>query len=140
MRRGATLIELSLILMLIGIILLVGLPRIHHLADSLAVDRAAQHIAAAHRRARVAAVLRNQPLRLVIDANTLTIGPSGGAALWSEPGPSADGVALAGPARTVTFSPVGISMGVSNASFQLTRGAARRTVIVSRLGRVRIVP
>ena len=127
-------------LTLVGIILLISLPRMHRLADSLAVDRAAQHIAAAHRRARVAAVLRNQPLRLVIDANELSIQPSAGAALWSEPGPAADGVALAGPARTLTFSPVGISLGVSNASFELTRGAARRTVIVSRLGRVRIVP
>jgi hypothetical protein len=31
-------------------------------------------------------------------------------------------------------------MGLSNASFQLSRGAVVRTVVVSRLGRVRIVP
>jgi Tfp pilus assembly protein FimT len=45
---------------------------------------------------------------------------------------------FASPARQVTFSPVGISSGLSNASFRLQRGAASRTVVVSRLGRVRV--
>lgn len=141
MRRGATLPELSLTLILMGIILAIALPRIHGLADSLAVARAAQEIAAAHRRARMAAVLRSRTLELTIDANSLIIRPSGAATpIWRANGPAADRVALAGPPRTLTFSPVGITMGLSNASFQLTRGGARRTVVVSRLGRIRIVP
>ena len=141
MRRGATLPELSLTLILVGILLLMALPRIHGLADSMAVGRAAQEIAAAHRRARMAAVLQSRLLELTVEANALTIRPSGGGAtVWRADGPAADGVALAGPSRTLTFSPTGITVGLSNASFQLTRGAARRTVVVSRLGRVRIVP
>jgi Tfp pilus assembly protein FimT len=47
---------------------------------------------------------------------------------------------LAGPIRILTFSPVGITTGLSNASFRLTRGAVSRTVVVSRLGRVRLAP
>jgi hypothetical protein len=31
-------------------------------------------------------------------------------------------------------------MGLSNASFRLSRGGATRTVVVSRLGRVRLTP
>ena len=141
MRRGATLAELSLTLILVGIVLLVALPRIHGLTDSLAVDRAAREIAAAHTRARMAAVLRSEVLELSIGPSALAIRPRGGAAtIWSAEGPAAEGVSLAGPPRTLTFSPVGITLGLSNASFPLTKGAARRTVIVSRLGRVRIVP
>jgi hypothetical protein len=37
------------------------------------------------------------------------------------------------------FSPDGLTLGVSNATLPLARGAAHRAVVVSRLGRVRIV-
>jgi Tfp pilus assembly protein FimT len=141
MRRGATLVELSLSLGLVGIVLVIALPRLQALTDSLAVDRAARQIAAAHSRARMAAVLHSQVLELTVDASGLTIRPiAGGGIMWRADGPAAEGVALAGPSRTLTFSPVGITLGLSNATFALTRGAARRTVVVSRLGRVRIVP
>jgi Tfp pilus assembly protein FimT len=141
MRRGATLPELCLTLILLGIVLVIALPRIHGLADSLAVSRAAREIAAAHGRARMAAVLQSRILELTVDANALTIRPAGAATpVWSGEGPAGNGVTLAGPARTLSFSPVGITLGLSNASFRLTRGNAARTIIVSRLGRVRIVP
>jgi Tfp pilus assembly protein FimT len=141
MRRGATLPELSLTLILVGIVLLVALPRLHGLLDSVAVDRAARQIAAAHGRARMAAVLQSRVLELTVGPAALRITSNGGSAtVWSAAGPAADGVALAGPSRTLTFSPTGITLGLSNASFLLSRGGARRTVVVSRLGRVRIVP
>jgi hypothetical protein len=38
------------------------------------------------------------------------------------------------------FSPVGVTFGLSNASFRLSRGGIVSTVVVSRLGRVRTVP
>ena len=141
MRRGITLPELCLTLLIVGVVVTIALPRIQRVNDSLAVDRAAQEIAAAHRRARMAAVLQSRPLELTIDPGNLTLRSSGTIApIWRANGPSADRVLLAGPPRTLTFSPVGITVGVSNASFVLTRGAARRTVVVSRLGRVRIAP
>jgi Tfp pilus assembly protein FimT len=141
MRRGATLPELCLTLILVGAALAIALPRLHALADSLAVDRAAREIVAAHGRARIAAVLRSRVLELTVDANALTIRPAGAATpIWRGEGPAASQVVLAGPPRTLTFSPVGITLGLSNASFRLTRGGAGRTVVVSRLGRVRIVP
>jgi Tfp pilus assembly protein FimT len=140
MRRGATLLELVLTLILLGLMLIIALPRLGGLADSLAVDRAAQEIAAAHRRARMSAILRSHVIELTIDATALAIRARGDTTLlWHADGPAVDRVVLAGPRRTLTFSPVGITFGLSNASFQLTRGAAVRTVVVSRLGRVRIV-
>lgn len=141
MRRGATLPELALTLTLVGLLLAIALPRLHGLADSLAVNRAALEIVAAHRRARMSAILRSRVLELTIGANDLAIRSRGDTTrLWFADGPAASRVALAGPERTLLFSPIGITFGLSNASFRLTRGAATRTIVVSRLGRVRIVP
>ena len=60
--------------------------------------------------------------------------------LWTEPGPAASGVSLPGPTRHFTFAPEGFTLGLSNASLRLARGSATRTVVFSRLGRVRLLP
>ena len=141
MRRGATLIELVLVLAIIGILTAIAEPRVRAFSDGLAVNRAALEIVSAHRRARISAILQSRVLELTISAAALSIRPRGAPAdTWRIPGPAAEGVTLAGPGHVIAFSPVGISIGLSNASFRLSRGAASRTVVVSRLGRVRIVP
>ena len=141
MHRGTSLPELALTLVILGLLLAISQPRIGSIADSLAVDRAAREIIAAHRRARIVAVVRSQVVELTVDSGSLAIRPRGATSdLWHAPGPSATRVVLAGPQRRITFSPIGMSMGLSNASFRLSRGTAVRTVVVSRLGRVRIVP
>ena len=141
MRRGATLIELLLVLVIIGILTAIAQPRVRNFADGLAVSRATIEIVAAHRRARIFAIVRSRAIELTVAGAELAIRARGDTAvLWRAAGPSASGVMLAGPARVIAFSPVGISTGLSNASFQLSRGAVSRTVVVSRLGRLRIVP
>jgi len=139
MRRGFSLLELLLAIAIAGLLLGIALPQFGLFRDRLAVGAAAERIAAAHRRARITAILQSHPVVLTIDADSLSIvveADSG--ANWKEPGPSAHGVALAGGSRQLTFSPVGITAGLSNATFRLTRGAAIRTVVVSRLGRLRM--
>ena len=141
MRRGATLIELLLVLIIIGILTAIVEPRLRGFTDRLAVDRAALEIASAHRRARISAILQSRVVELTISAAELSMRPRGAAAdTWSTPGPAAKGSHSTGPSHVIAFSPVGISIGLSNASFPLSRGDASRTVVVSRLGRVRIVP
>jgi prepilin-type N-terminal cleavage/methylation domain-containing protein len=141
MRRGATLLELVLVLVIIGTLSAIAEPRLRGITDSLAVHQAALQIVSAHRRARISAILQSRVVELTISAAALSIRPRGAAAdTWRAPGPATEKVTLAGPSRVITFSPVGISIGVSNATFRLSRGAASRTVVVSRLGRVRIVP
>jgi prepilin-type N-terminal cleavage/methylation domain-containing protein len=140
MRRGFSLPELVLILALIGILLTIAVPPLADALDRIEVAAAAGHIVAAHQRARVMAITRSQVVVLSVDAAALTIRPRGmAAALWSEPGPAAGGISLAGPIRQFTFSPEGFTMGLSNATMRLSRGAATRTVVVSRLGRVRVL-
>ncbi|HKT58731.1 MAG TPA: GspH/FimT family pseudopilin [Gemmatimonadales bacterium] len=141
MRRGVTLLELALVLVLVGLLAGVVMPRFQRVADSLAVHHAALELVSAHRRARISAILQSRILELTISADSLAIRiPGAPGDLWHAAGPAAQGVSLSGPVRTLVFSPVGLTMGLSNASFHLSRGVATRTVIVSRLGRLRVTP
>ncbi|HYC31295.1 MAG TPA: GspH/FimT family pseudopilin [Gemmatimonadales bacterium] len=141
MRHGHTLLELTLVLAVTGLTLGIVLPRANALRDSLAVDQVAREVVTAHRRARHAAIFGSRPIVLTVSADSLAYRPVGAASrLWWAPGPSANGITLVGPPRQITFSPVGISTGLSNATFRLLRGSASRSVIVSRLGRVRVTP
>jgi prepilin-type N-terminal cleavage/methylation domain-containing protein len=141
MRRAFTLVELMLVLAVTGILLTVGVPAVSVLLDSLAVHAAASHIVAAHARARLLAIARGQVITLAIDPARIAITPRSELhPLWLEEGPSATSVHLEGVQRQFTFSPEGFTLGVSNASLQLSRGATRQTVVVSRLGRVRVLP
>ena len=139
MKHGFTLVETALTLAVTGLLLGIALPRFSALKQGVTVERAAQNIAAAHRRARTTAIVHGRPVILSVAARTLRITLVGEVQPhWSSPGPQNDGVALAGPPRELTFSPLGITTGLSNASFHLSLGATSRTVVVSRLGRVRI--
>jgi prepilin-type N-terminal cleavage/methylation domain-containing protein len=140
MRSGFTLVETALTLAVAGLLLGIALPRFSALKQGVTIERAAQSIAAAHRRARTTAIVHGRPAILSVAARTLHITFVGaGQPHWSSPGPEKDGVTLAGPPRDLTFSPLGITTGLSNASFHLSLGSASRTVVVSRLGRVRVL-
>lgn len=139
MRRAYTLAELLLVLALGSVLLGVAIPRLSAALDRIEVSTAANHVAAAHRRARLVAVTQGIVAVLSVDPFALTIRRRGLIQpLWSEPGPAAHQVSLAGPVRQFTFSPEGFSLGLSNATLRLTRGSATRSVIISRLGRVRV--
>lgn len=140
MRNGHSLTELLLALAVGAILLTIAVPRLVHVIDQVEVDAAVWQIIGAHQRARAMAIARSEVLTLAVDSSRLTIGPrNGGAPLWQQGGPLESGVTLAGPTRRFTFSPAGATMGLSNSSLMLTRGASVRTLVFSRLGRVRVV-
>jgi prepilin-type N-terminal cleavage/methylation domain-containing protein len=140
MRRAFTLPELMLSLAVASILMGIALPRLARAVDRLAVQSATAQVLAAHQRARVLAISRSQVLTLSVDSDLFSISPRGGGALlWSELGPAAKGVALDGPTRRFTFAPEGITLGLSNASLRLSRGSISRTLVVSRLGRIRVL-
>lgn len=139
MRQAFTLPELLLVIALGSILLGVAIPRFSTALDRVEVAAAASHIAAAHQRARLMAITQGVVAVVSVDQLALTIRRRDQAApVWSEAGPVTHGVSLAGPARQFTFSPEGFSLGLSNATIRLSRGSATRTVIISRLGRVRV--
>jgi type IV fimbrial biogenesis protein FimT len=141
MKHGFTLVEIVLGLAVTALLLGIALPSLAALKQGVKVEYAAQNIAAAHRRARATAVVLGKPAILSVAPQSLRITLAGAdRPHWSAPGPAADGVVLAGLPRDLTFSPLGITTGVSNASFHLSLGSASRTIVVSRLGRLRILP
>jgi prepilin-type N-terminal cleavage/methylation domain-containing protein len=138
MKQGFTLQELMLVLAVAAILLGIGVTNLVRAMDRLSVEAAASQLAAAHQRARMMAVVKGQVLTLMVDSVSVSIAPRSGAApLWSASGPAASGVTLAGPPRRFTFSPEGLTLGLSNASLQLQRGSSTRTLVISRLGRIR---
>jgi Tfp pilus assembly protein FimT len=139
-KRAFSLPELMLLLAVMGILLGIGVTTLVQALDRIGVETAATRLVAAHQRARMMAVTRGKVLVLSVDSSHVTISPRDGPPpLWSESGPAAYGVTLTGPTRRFTFSPEGITLGLSNASLQLDRGSSTRTVVVSRLGRVRVL-
>jgi prepilin-type N-terminal cleavage/methylation domain-containing protein len=140
MRQGFSLVELLLVIAVAGLLFGITLPQLSEALDHIEVGSAVNHIVAAHQRARTMAITRGQVLVLSIQATDLVIRPRGEmTSLWSEDGPDAARVALEGPARQFIFSPEGLTLGLSNATLRLTRGSASSTIVISRLGRVRIV-
>ena len=141
MRQGLTLVELLIAVTLAALLGLIALPRLSAPLAGIRAEQEAHRIAAAHTRARMIAVTSSRVALLRISADSMTIRTVEGADTllrWRGPGPAAAGVGLAAPNRTLYFSPIGITYGVSNGTWTVTyRGAVRR-VIVSRLGRVRI--
>jgi prepilin-type N-terminal cleavage/methylation domain-containing protein len=139
MRRGLTLPELLLAIIISGLIMGIALPGVQSLRNQLIVEEAVQQVVAAHRRARTMAILQSQAVVLSVRPDSLSIRTdSGDSLLWTAAGPFSIGAALAGGERRFTFSPVGITTGLSNASLTITREQASRTIVVSRLGRVRV--
>jgi type II secretory pathway pseudopilin PulG len=140
MSQGISLTETVLVLAVLGILSGIALPRLAGTLDTIEVDAAANHLVAAHQRARIMAITRSQVLVLTVENSRVAIRQrQPELPLWSEEGPSVRRVTLTGPAREFIFSPEGITLGLSNATLQLARGNAHRSVIVSRLGRIRIV-
>jgi prepilin-type N-terminal cleavage/methylation domain-containing protein len=140
MRRAFTLPEVLLVLAVFGVLLALAIPSLTRTLDGVKVDAAASQLIAAHHRARMMAITRNQILVLSIGADEVAISPRESiGSVWSEAGPSGSGVVLAGPPRQFTFVPEGITLGLSNATLQLARGASQRTLVISRLGRIRLL-
>jgi type II secretion system protein H len=139
MRNAFTLLELMLVLAVLGILAGLALPHLSQAVDRIEVEGAANRLIAAHQRARIMAVTRGEVVLLSIDSTRLTVSSQGDPnSLWADIGPAATGVELAGPARRFIFSPEGITLGLSNATLQLRRGNSTRTLVISRLGRIRI--
>jgi prepilin-type N-terminal cleavage/methylation domain-containing protein len=143
MQRGVTLIELVTALVILGLLTAVAGPSVAGMRDRYVVTGMASGLANAHNRARIHAVLTGGVTELEVRADSLivrSVTASTTAMIWAAPGPASQGIALTGAPRSLRFAPTGVTMGFSNATFGLTRGSGHRQVVVSRLGRVRVLP
>ena len=140
MARGSSLAELVAALVVMGLILAIEVPKLAPWLDETAVRQAASVIARAQSRARLEAAARGTVIIVGIARDSVWLADSQGSRLWKAPGPAADQVTLIPLTHQVTYAPSGIALGFSNATLLLSRGAARAQVVISRLGRVRVLP
>lgn len=140
MRRGFTLVELVVVLVVIGVTCTFALPRLRDSLDRIAVERAASDVSLALGATRNAAVMWATRARLLIAADSLRIdrwADTGWAARRSWPGPADHGVALEVSNDEVVFGPTGMGWGAANTKIVLRRGSHSATFTTSRLGRVK---
>jgi len=142
MRSGVSLPELIVVLAIVGLLTAIAVPSSRNLLAGIETERAAYHLISAHRIARFTAIMRGCSTRLDIAPESLVVrvvGGAGAGVVWRTPGPAAQGVALEGPTYPLTFTPFGLPHGLGNGTYTFSRGSARRSVVISRLGRLRLV-
>lgn len=138
MRRGATLIEMLLVLCLIGILAAMALPAVSRLLDGIAVQGAASEVHALFGAARHLAIHRGEMVTVELDtaAERLLV-RAGAETLRVRPLGEIHRVSLSASRSATTYAANGIGYGASNMTIVITRGSAEETLTVSRLGRVR---
>lgn len=140
MPRGVTLPELTIVLLIVGVVTSVVVPPARRLLDRAAVAGAADRLSTVHEAARQTAIARGLPARYEIDRSGLRVvlfarGRSG---TWDTLHVVRLGdIGLSVSQPSVTFSPLGIGSSASNTTVVLSRGAASETLTVSRTGRLR---
>jgi prepilin-type N-terminal cleavage/methylation domain-containing protein len=138
MRRGFTLLELTLVTTIAGVILALAIPRFIHVRDTIAVRGAIGELGAAFSLARHEAIARRSPVGLALDAPSGTIEVRNlGTVIRRRSLGAAFGVSLATNRDSMVYDPRGIGFGLSNMSVTVRRGAAVDTLSMSRLGRAR---
>lgn len=140
-RSGVTLVESLIVLVLVGLLASLGFWSAARWADRARVEAAAATVLDAYRRTQAAARAWGRPTELVVTADSLVIRASWHGEVtevWRSAGPGLAGVAVTPAVHVAAFQPSGAASGVANVTHVLSRGAARRQVVVSRLGRIRV--
>ncbi|MFI5309734.1 MAG: GspH/FimT family pseudopilin [Gemmatimonadales bacterium] len=137
-KSGATLAEIALTLVLIGILAAVAILRLGPAVDRLSVRAASQDVVLALAAARGAATRRGTYVSFVLDprAGSLRI-VSEGETLFERDLAALRGVVLGASRESVTFAPTGLGWGAANTTITVSRGGRADTITTSRLGRVR---
>ncbi len=140
MARGATLVELVIVIVILAALAGVGLPRVRAALDYAAADAAAREITTALAVARQSAIRQGVRARLVIGADSLRAELWDGAR-WQPavrwPGPAAHRVSVQVSNPVVTYAPNGVGWGAANTTVILRRGSQIETITTSRVGRVK---
>jgi prepilin-type N-terminal cleavage/methylation domain-containing protein len=142
MRRGVTLIELLVALVIVGAVSAIALPRAARWLDWIAVDRATWEIASFYQTARFAAIARDQRVRLELRADTLRAVFEGVAdsVFLRWPGPGRHAVRFTASRAVIRIQPNGLGFGAANTKLVLRRGAVAESLTTSRLGRLKRWP
>jgi len=139
--RGLTVIEMLLALAVLGLLVGLAFGTAGRWADRARVELATAQLLDAYRRTQSVARAWGRPAELVVTADSLVVRAvwhAESTEVWRGPGPARAGVLLTPGVHVTQFLPSGMASGIANVTHLLVRGAARRQVVVSRLGRIRI--
>lgn len=138
MRRGYSLLEQLVVLVVMAILLTLAWPRTASTLDRAAVRDARMQLVSALGAARGAALARAERVSVAMDGSAGILRVLSGAdTLLVRSLRTELGVALAASRDTVTYGASGRGYGAANSTIVLSRGAAAETVFVARLGRSR---
>ena len=139
MRKGVTLIEMVLALVVMGLLASWAVPKLSAWADWIAVESATREVTSFYAAARFAAAQRGTRIRVQFAADSLRAVFEGrrDSVFRVRPGPRARGVSLTASQTVVRIGPSGYGWAAGNTSVVLKRGKLVDSVIISRLGRVR---
>jgi prepilin-type N-terminal cleavage/methylation domain-containing protein len=138
MRKGYSLLEQLVVLVVMAILLTLAGPRTASALDRAAVRDARMQLVSALGAARGTALSRAERVSVAMDssAGVLRI-LSGADTLLVRSLRTELGVVFASSRDTVTYGASGRGFGATNSTIVLSRGAAAETVFVARLGRAR---
>ncbi|MGH7653194.1 MAG: type II secretion system protein [Gemmatimonadaceae bacterium] len=137
-RRGMTIVELLVMMVILGVLAAIAVPRAVTAIDRLSVRGATQDVVLTLAAARAAASRGDAYVSFVADTHAGRVRVvSGGEVLVERDLARARGITLQASRESVTFGPGGLGWGAANTTVIVSRGARSDTVVMSRLGRVR---
>jgi len=140
-QAGFTLIEIVIVFVLMGTMVLIGMPRMMNTLEHNDVRGARSKVVALFNRAKAQAIETNRGTSFHIHSTMVMITqnlPGGGidTVLVQDFGPA--GVGLVGTRTVIAIDPRGVAtnLGTSTASIALSKGAHADTVLITGFGRV----
>jgi prepilin-type N-terminal cleavage/methylation domain-containing protein len=138
-RSGTTVVELLVVMAILGVLAAIAVPRAVTAMDRMCVRGATQDVVLTLAAARAAASRRGAYVSFVADTRAGRVrAVAGGETLVERDLIHARGVKLEASRESVTFAPGGLGWGAANTTVIVSRGTRSDTVVMSRLGRVRI--
>ncbi len=138
MRRGITLFEIGVVLVIVGVLCAMAVPDLLRLMDRTRVRHAANEIVTTLALARATAVAREVRVAARFDpVRSTVVVASGGDTIVARDLGAIYGISLQSNRDSVVYGPTGVGYGAANQTVVLRRGRAVDSLIISRLGRVR---
>ncbi|HET6345603.1 MAG TPA: prepilin-type N-terminal cleavage/methylation domain-containing protein [Myxococcota bacterium] len=146
-RSGFTLIELLVVVALLGVLALVGYPKVSNAMTKTNLRSARGAVANMVTKARIVATQRNRTARVNFDGNTVFVTADGrtlpGNGSMDTLGGLQNlstlyGATLVAPGlASIAYDPRGFRVGVGSDTLRLTRNGQRDSLVVDAMGRVR---
>jgi prepilin-type N-terminal cleavage/methylation domain-containing protein len=143
-RRGFTLIEVMIVVVVAGLLFLIGLPRLRDAVVRNNVYQARVALSGMYARARAVSIEQGRLGYLVVNGNTVKVlvrlTPTGAA--WADTVGVVEnlntryGVTVAATADTIRFDPRGFGLNQTAASIAVNRDGIADTVFISAFGRI----